>query len=141
MKTKTKYIGTEKGSIAIFVGDTYAEVQAMFKIKGGGYRKHNIVSVKKEKRRMNPYIELAKKSLSDTGSVTLTELKANKSAARTAMTAMTALRTSAACVAAYWAFLAALWAYWAAESDDLENTEYYKQKAIEAVKEYEELTR
>ena len=83
---------------------------------------------------MKKYVELVKKYLADDKSVTFKQLKANKKAAFDAWD----VRVADYADKAAWA---ALWAYWAAESDNPENAEYYKQKAREAIKEYEELTR
>ncbi len=86
---------------------------------------------------MNPHIELVKKFLADDTSVTEEELKANKHAAYDAYWA-----AAEAAEAAYWAAEDAYWAaYWATDANIPENAEYYKQKAIEAIAEYEELTK
>ena len=74
---------------------------------------------------MNEHIELVKKSLADSDSVTEEELKANKKAA----------------YCAFWAATAAFWAATAAKTDDFDDAEYCKQKAIKAIAEYEELTK
>ncbi len=91
---------------------------------------------------MNPYIELVKKWLADNDSVSLGELKANKAAARDAYWAAAA---GAAVRDAYWAaaeaaYLADLAAD-AAAVWDTDKAEHYKQKAIKAIAEYEELTK
>ena len=84
---------------------------------------------------MNPHIELVKKFLADDTSVTEEELKANENAAY-------AVWANTDDAWAGWASAAALWSYRAAYwSDYYEDAEYCKQKAIKAVKEYEELTK
>lgn len=88
---------------------------------------------------MNEHIELAKKFLADNDSVTEEELRVNKEAAWAAYWA--AGNFWAATRATRAATRAALWAFRAAESDELEDAEYYKQKAIKAIAEYEELTK
>ena len=83
---------------------------------------------------MNPHIELVKKFLADDTSVNLEEVQVNSNDAFDSWEAAYDAAYDAAYEAAYWA-------YWAAESDDLENAEYYKTLAIEAIAEYEELTK
>ena len=77
---------------------------------------------------MNPQIELVKKFLDDDKSVSSEELKANKEAVYEAAAA-------AADEAAYWAAETTSWTI------DAEHIEYCKQKAREAIAEYEELTK
>ena len=87
---------------------------------------------------MKKYVELAKKSLADNDSVTLEELKTNDRAA------WAAYDDARAALAAYWAAKAAYWAAGARAAYDAETdarVEYCKQKAIEAIAEYEELTK
>ena len=84
---------------------------------------------------MKKYVELVKKFLADDTSVSLEELKVNEKAAY-------AVWANTDDAWAGWASAAALWSYRAAYwADNLENTEYYKQKAIKAIAEYEELTK
>ncbi len=106
---------------------------------------------------MNEHIELVKKFLTDDTSVTEEELRANKDAvvARAAAAEAAWEASDYKCDAEYASFraaiaaeaadaaadAAALWAFRAAEADNLENAEYYKKKAREAIAEYEELTR
>ena len=93
---------------------------------------------------MNEHIELAKKWLADNDSVSLEELKANKKAAYRAAdeAARAAHAVWAAHRAANYADMADYWAFRGAEADNyVENAECYKKLAIEAVKEYEELTK
>ena len=85
---------------------------------------------------MKKQVELVKKFLADNDSVSLEELKANKHAAYDAT-----WDAGAAMTAAYWAYRAAYWAYWVVAADNLENAERYRAKAIEAIAEYEELTK
>ena len=85
---------------------------------------------------MNKHIELVKKFLDDNDSVSLEELESNKKAAYDAT-----WDAGAAYHAAYWAYRAAYWAYWVVAADNLENAERYRAKAIEAIAEYEELTK
>jgi len=82
---------------------------------------------------MKKHIELAKKSLADNDSVTLEELKANLNDAYDAWSS-----EDYKWYAEYASFRAARAAYLAARDV---NAEYYKQKAREAIAEYEELTR
>lgn len=80
---------------------------------------------------MNEHIELVKKFLDDNDSVTKEELKANKDAAYDAARA-----AAEAAEAAFWAYEAAAdVAYYGT------NSEYCKNKAREAIAEYEELTK
>ena len=91
---------------------------------------------------MKNYVELAKKSLADDDSVTLEELKANARAAHDAYWAAWAAKVEAETDwYAYWAAELAYWAAWDAETDAAARVEYFKQQAIKAVKEYEELTK
>ena len=93
---------------------------------------------------MKKHIELVKKFLDDDISVSLEELKANKKAAyRDADEAARAAHAVwAAHRAANYADMADYWAFRGAEADNyVENAECYKKLAIEAVKEYEELTK
>jgi hypothetical protein len=98
---------------------------------------------------MNSYIELVKKWLADNDSVRLEELRANKDDARDAYLANDWANDRAndwADGAAYWTYRAAyLAAYWfddlADDADNNDYVEYCKQKAIEAVAKYEELTK
>ena len=96
---------------------------------------------------MNEHIELAKKFLADDTSVNLEELRANSNDAFDSWEAAydatwdAGAAYDAAYDAAYWAYRAAYWAFRAAESNKLENAEHYKKKAIEAIAEYEELTK
>ena len=96
---------------------------------------------------MNPHIELVKKFLADNDSVTEKELRANSNDAFDSWEAAydatwdATWDAGAAYHAAYWAYRAAYWAYWVVAADNLENAEHYKQKAIEAIAEYEELTK
>ena len=88
---------------------------------------------------MKKHIELVKKFLADNDSVTEEELRVNEAAAYAVWDS-----EAAEAARAYWAAEAAeaARAYWAAaESDNLEDAEYYKKLAIEAVAEYEELTK
>lgn len=96
---------------------------------------------------MNPHIELVKKFLADNDSVTEKELRANINDAYDAwIDAHEAVWAAtwdagAAYHTAYWAYRAAYWAYWVVAADNLENAERYRAKAIEAIDEYEELTK
>jgi len=102
---------------------------------------------------MNIHVELAKKYLADNDSVTLKELEANEEDARAAyddaraaLAAYWAAKTARAAKAAYWAAKAAYWAAKAARvADDTVDDDFwaahFKQQAIKAVKEYEELTK
>ncbi len=93
---------------------------------------------------MNPHIELVKKWLADSDSVSLEELKANKETADAAYwDAKAADAAWAAYVAAYAAYWAAYWdaadaAYVAA--DDAEAA-YWRSEAIKHVKKHEELNK
>ena len=89
---------------------------------------------------MNPHIELVKKFLDDNDSVTEKELWVNSNDAFDSWEAAYDATWDAG--AAYdAAYDAAYWAYWVVAADNLENAEHYKQKAIEAIAEYEELTK
>ena len=81
---------------------------------------------------MNKHIELVKKYLADNDSVTLQELEANEDAAAD----YDAWTDAAAYWAAYWAVEAAAY-----RGDDADYVESCKKRAIEAIKEYEELTK
>ena len=83
---------------------------------------------------MNHHIELVKKWLADKSSVSLEELEANKTGAMKAYVSFTV---------AYEASEAARIAFCAATAidDDADRAEYCKKKVIEAVEEYEELTK
>ena len=86
---------------------------------------------------MKKLFELFNKFLDDNDSVTFKQLKDNKKAAFDAWDVRAAfdawdVRAADYADKAAWA---ALWAYWAAESDDLEDAEYYKQKAREIIEE------
>ena len=88
---------------------------------------------------MNPHIELVKKFLDDNDSVSLEELRANIYDAYDAWVAK-----DCKCAVEYASFRAAraaYWvAYWAAVGDPVD-AKRWKELAIEAVKEYEELTK
>ena len=96
---------------------------------------------------MNPHVELVKKFLADDTSVNLEELRANSNDAFDSWEAAydatwdAGAAYDAAYDAAYWAYRAAYWAYWVVAADNLENAERYRAKAIEAIAEYEELTK
>ena len=89
---------------------------------------------------MNIHVELAKKYLADNDSVTLKELEANEEDAF-----WTARAASWTAWAAYWAskvaYKVADVARAIAFTDDDDYVEHCKQQAIEAIKEYEELTK
>ena len=90
---------------------------------------------------MKKYVELAKKWLANNDSVSLEELNANEEAAWAAYASWA--DDARAALAAYWAAKAASWADDARAAYDAKNdarVEYCKQKAIKAIKEYEELT-
>ena len=105
---------------------------------------------------MNPHIELVKKWLADSDSVSLEELKENKKAANAAYwaaywaadDAYGAASSANAAYAAYWAVdddayayaaNAADAAYWAA--DDAAYAAYWRNQAIKHVKKHEEFTK
>lgn len=99
-----------------------------------------------EALQMKKQVELAKKFLDDNDSVTLEELEANEKAAWAAYwvaaeAADEAARAAEADWASRYAVGAAARAFRAAESDNLENAEYYKKLAIKAIAKYEELTK
>jgi hypothetical protein len=86
---------------------------------------------------MNIHIELVKKWLADNDSVTLEELESNEDAAWDATIAdIDDDGVWTAMAATVWATMAAAMADWA---DD--KAQRYKQCAIEAIEEYEELTK
>jgi len=86
---------------------------------------------------MNEHIELVKKFLDDNDSVTEKELWVNKQAAYDAFWAADRADYWAAYEAAFWAAYAAEANYRAAD----EAAYQWKELAIEAVKEYEKLTK
>ena len=96
---------------------------------------------------MKKQVELVKKFLADSTSVTEEELKVNKDVAYDTWVAAyeaawaATWDAGAAYHTAYWAYRAAYWAYWVVAADNLENAERYRAKAIEAIDEYEELTK
>ena len=83
---------------------------------------------------MKKQVELVKKFLADNDSVSLEELRANIYDAYHVW-----LATDYNCDAEYAAFKATRDAYWAAV--DCDDAKRWKELAIKAVKEYEELTR
>ncbi len=86
---------------------------------------------------MNPYIELVKKWLADNDSVTLEELESNEDAAWDATIAdIDDDGVWTAMAATVWATMADAMAVW-----DPAKAQRYKQCAIKAIAEYEELTK
>jgi len=103
---------------------------------------------------MNKHIELVKKWLADPESVSVEELKANKDDAWAAADSTNAwaakevvwgasAAAAAAVAAAGAAKAAAYWAAWAAaeSADATYGTDYYRNRAIKCIEEYEELTK
>lgn len=85
---------------------------------------------------MNPHIELVKKWLADSESVSLEELKENKKAAWSASSSAVGYAVYAAAYTAY----DAAWA----DDDGIRLTHWitqYRNEAIKHVKKYEELTK
>jgi len=89
---------------------------------------------------MKKYVELAKKYLADNDSVTLKELEANEEDAFWTAKAAEGANEKAAFYASKVAYKVADVARAIALTDDDDYVEHCKQKAIEAIKEYEELT-
>jgi hypothetical protein len=89
---------------------------------------------------MNKHIELVKKWLADPESVRLKELESNKNAAWTAWAADDDNAYWAAYRTAWAAYKAAQAAYRTAANADA-HADHCKQKAIEAVREYGDLTK
>ena len=84
---------------------------------------------------MNPHIELVKKWLADSDSVSLEELKENKKAAWDASI------YAASSAIGYAAYAAADSAYGAADAADAVDAAYWRNRAIKHVKKHEELNK